>query len=147
MSIPVPVRATLRSGLTSPILAREIRSEIDILRIQPITHLAREIRREYSKDHLARVNYLTRLPEVTNPKMGPLTVKAELSGSPCIPMQPILDTVCYQHHKGPEDGPRPGQRDPTREGTMPEVLGDRPRPQRRCDIRAKAFEGDQRGIK
>src|SRR5277367_2051950 len=52
----------------------------------------------------------------------------------------------YQHHKGTEDGPKPGHREPTREGTMPEVLGDRPRPQRRRDIRAKAFEGDRRGI-
>src|SRR5277367_839271 len=51
----------------------------------------------------------------------------------------------YQHHKGAEDGPKPGHREPTREGTMPEVLGDRPRPQRRRDIRMKAFEGDQRG--
>src|ERR1700679_448957 len=52
----------------------------------------------------------------------------------------------YQHHKGAEDGPKPGHREPTREGTMPEVLGDRPRPQRRRDIRAKAFDWDQRGI-
>src|ERR1700679_3438193 len=108
--------------------------------------LAREIRRDYSKDPLARVHYLSRLPKVTKPKMGAVTVKAELSSSPCIPMQPVLDTVCYQHHKGPEDGPKPGQRDPTREGTRPEVLGDRPRPQRRHDIRTRAFEGDQRGI-
>src|SRR5277367_6252841 len=109
MSIPVPVRATLRSGLTSPILAREIRSEIDILRIQPITHLAREIRREYSRDHLARVNYLTRLPEVTNPKMGPVTVKAELSGSPCIPMQPILDTAATNITKEPRTALNPAR--------------------------------------
>src|SRR6202789_2685035 len=52
----------------------------------------------------------------------------------------------YQHHKGAEDGPKPGHREPMREGTMPEVLGDRPRPQRRRDICAKAFEGDRRGI-
>src|SRR5277367_511360 len=52
----------------------------------------------------------------------------------------------YQHHKGAEDGPKPGHREPTREGTMPEVLGDRPRPQRTRDIRAKTSEGDRREI-
>src|ERR1700679_4152516 len=52
----------------------------------------------------------------------------------------------YQHHKGAEDGPKPGHRQPTREGTMPEVLGDRPRPQRTRDIRAETSEGDRRGI-
>src|ERR1700679_1325245 len=52
----------------------------------------------------------------------------------------------YQHHKGAEDGPTPGHREPTREGTMPEVLGDRPRPQRTRDIRARTSEGDRRGF-
>src|SRR5277367_229693 len=52
----------------------------------------------------------------------------------------------YQHHRGTEEGPKPGHREPTREGTMPWVLGDRPRPQRRCDIRAKTSKGDRREI-
>src|ERR1700679_1035741 len=52
----------------------------------------------------------------------------------------------YQHHRATEEGPKPGQREPTREGTMPWVLGDRPRPQRRRDIRARASEGDRREI-
>src|SRR6202789_491607 len=52
----------------------------------------------------------------------------------------------YQHHRATEEGPKPGQREPTSEGTMPWVLGDRPRPQRGRDIRAKTSEGDRRGI-
>src|ERR1700679_2618198 len=52
----------------------------------------------------------------------------------------------YQHHIATEEGPKPGQREPTREGTMPWVPGDRPRPQRRRDIRARTSEGDRREI-
>src|SRR6202789_1357989 len=73
----VSVRATLRLGLPSPILAREIQRLDWELWKYPTTHLAREIQREYSRDHLARVNYLCRLPDVTNAKMAPVAVKAE----------------------------------------------------------------------
>src|SRR5277367_2402013 len=52
----------------------------------------------------------------------------------------------YQHHRGTEEGPKPGHREPTREGTLPWVLGDRPRPQQRHDIRAKTSEGDRREV-
>src|ERR1700679_3615465 len=105
--------------------------------------LAREIQREYYKDPLARVNYLTRLPEVTKPKMGAVTVKAELSSSPCIPMQPIPDTAPTNITEGPKRvlnpaiGDRRGIEGSRRSSKV--IEGDR--------RTAKRIEGDQRTAK
>lgn len=66
---------TIRAN--NPTLARENQSKIEELGIQPTTHLAREIQREYSKDHLARVNYLTRLPRMSHLRRWDLSLSRQ----------------------------------------------------------------------